>query len=233
MFGPQSGDKRPHLWRGSCGTALMAVQFRLRIGLSCAFSIHTPCPPESGSPGHHFSWTGPKCSLSLTVSKEGPRHRKSPLATAWFLRLDVPKVGWWAGWGMQLRGKMATEATSGYLSLAVCFQRPTCEGPVLFQDSSEGAKSGSPRQSVCLALSLSLGSWLSLSLNPDFALNNLGSQNSELSNNLLICKMRTKVSMPQLSRPLSKLSSKCLVNSSYYPLCLFLPPGAHLGSLGG
>lgn len=124
---------------------------------------------------------------------------------------------------MQLRGKMATEATFGDLSLALCFQRPTCEGPVLFQGSSEGAKSGSPRQSGCLAFSLSLGSWLSLSLNPDFALNNLGSQNSELSNDLLICKVQTKVSMPPLSRPLSKLSSKCFVNSSYYPLCLAPP----------
>lgn len=61
MFGPQYGDKRPHLWRGTalCGTALMAFQFRLRIGLSCAFSIHTPWPPESGSP-ESFFLDGPK-----------------------------------------------------------------------------------------------------------------------------------------------------------------------------
>lgn len=61
-----------------------------------------------------------KCRLLLPSLKRGLGTERVPLATAWFLRLDVPEIRWRdGGWEMQkLAGKMPSETSFGDFSLS-------------------------------------------------------------------------------------------------------------------
>lgn len=115
MLGPQPGDRRPHLGQGAKaglafpGPCSNQVAVRLQEGLRRLLKLPVPPPPASFYPES----AAPSVASSSSL-KRGLGSRTVSLA--WFLKLDVPKIGRRSrGWGMQkLAGpRAAAEALWG------------------------------------------------------------------------------------------------------------------------